>query len=189
MLILASQSKARRRLLKRLGLSFHVCPADLDESAIAARIKVPRRLVRRLAELKADAIASKFPHAVVIGSDQVLICEGKIFGKPGSVAGAIRQLKRFSGKRISLLTAVSIQGPDRRDSFVHETKMKFRKLSEAEIRAYVAVDRPLECAGSFRFESRGISLFDSIQTDDPTAIEGLPLIPLQRVLRRHLGLH
>jgi septum formation protein len=183
-LILASQSEARQRLLKRLGLSFEVQPAHLDEEAVAARISSPRRLVRRLAELKAATVASSHPKAIVIGSDQMLVCEGHIYGKPHTVEGACRQLARFSGKSISLLTAVCVTSPRKSGHvFVHETKMKFRKLTRQEIRAYVLADLPLECAGSFRFESRGIGLFDSIKTDDPTAIEGLPLIRLAKVLR------
>lgn len=186
-IVLASQSKARRRLLKRLGLSFVVKPSKVDESVVLSRLKNPRRLVRELSLLKARSVAAsmakRHPGAVVIGSDQVLVCSGRIFGKPGTEARARAQLRHFSGSRISLMTAFSVVQGAKSRSFVHETKMKFRVLSRKEISAYVRKDRPMECAGSFKFESFGVGLFDSIQTDDPTAIEGLPLIQLSKVLR------
>lgn len=182
-LILASQSKARRRLLKRLGLSFRVCPADVDEESIQRKIKQPRKLVRVLAEMKAQAVASRFPSDVIIGSDQMLVCGRKIFGKPHTEAQARAQLRQCAGKTISLFTAVCVTGPSGSESYVHETRMKFRRLTDVEIADYVRRDQPLDCAGSFKFESYGISLFDSVETDDPSAIEGLPLISLARVLR------
>jgi septum formation protein len=184
-LILASQSPARQRLLKRLGADFQICPAYLDEDKIAAQIREPRRLVRELSKLKAQAVLVKFPGSVVIGSDQVLIAPGgRIFGKPLTSARARGQLKACSGKVIELLTGVCVSSKAHGDKvFVHRTRMKFRKLSKQEIADYVKADLPLECSGSFKFESFGISLFDTIKTDDPTAIEGLPLLKLAQILR------
>jgi septum formation protein len=183
-LILASQSKARRRLLKRLGIKFLVRPAHLDEEAVARSIRRPRELVLELARQKAASISSRYPQDVVIGSDQVLVFKGRVYGKPGTESKAVRQLKEFSGQWIQLLTAVIIRGPAGEMSFVHETKMKFHSLSPKAVREYVRIDQPLDCAGSFKFECLGISLFEAVQTDDPTAIEGLPLLQVADALRR-----
>lgn len=197
-LILASQSPARRRLLKRLGLKFKSIAPSIDEKSFQKRIKSPKKLVHVLAEEKASVIAEKFPNAVVIGSDQMMVCRSRIFGKPKTVKAACEQLAYCSGKQIELLTAVSVQGPARaktkskntsprfEETFVHSTKMKFRKLSSTEIEAYVRLDLPLECAGSFMFEKHGASLFERVVTDDPTAIEGLPILHLNGILRRLL---
>ena len=188
-LVLASQSTARRRLLKRLapalGLEFKVMPAHIDEKAVERMIKDPRALVLELSKRKAWAVQEKRPGRVVIGSDQVLVCQGRIFGKPLTKEKACAQLRASSGKTLSLLTGVCvIDSAGREDSFVQETRLQFRKLSSQEITDYVEFDKPLDCAGSFKFESRGISLFEGVATDDPTAIEGLPLMRLSQALRR-----
>ena len=186
-IVLASQSSARKRLLKRLGLSFSTRPAHLDEAAVQRRIVQPRALVLELSKLKARAVANdlkgNLKKAIVIGGDQVLVCQGKIFGKPLTEKKACAQLAAMSGRTVRLMTGVCVRAADGREiAFVQETKMKVRKLSREEIAAYVAYDQPLECSGSFKFESRGISLFSSVSTDDPTAIEGLPLMHLWSAL-------
>ena len=187
-LILASESAARRRLLKRLGLKFKAIAPSIDESAFQKKIKSPQKLVRVLAEEKARAVAQRFPRAVVIGSDQMLVLGNKVFGKPITEENACKQLQMCSGKWITLITGVAILGTSKTgkpvaETFVHSTKMKFRKLSETEIKAYVRLDQPLWCAGSFMFEKRGISLFHRLETDDPSAIEGFPLLYVNEVLR------
>lgn len=182
-LILASESAARRRLLKRLGLKFKAVAPSIDESAFRKKIKSPKKLVRVLAEEKARAVATRYPNAVVIGSDQMLVCGTKIFGKPNTEANARAQLRACSGKWITIMTGVSIRGPHIKETFVHSTKMKFRKLSEPEIKDYVSLDQPLWCAGSFMFEKHGISLFHRVITDDPTAIEGFPVLYVNQILR------
>jgi septum formation protein len=184
-LILASQSPARQKLLKRLGVDFKICPAHLDEDKITKNISDPERVVRELSRLKARFVQLKFPHAVIIGSDQVLIApDGRIFGKPQTPARARAQLKACAGNEIELLTGVCVRSIIQGEKvFLHRTRMKFRKLSVREINAYVKADNPLECSGSFKFESFGISLFDYVRTDDPSAIEGLPLMRLGKLLR------
>ena len=191
-IVLASQSAARKRLLKRLGLSFTARPAHLNEAAVQKRIAHPRALVLELSKLKARAVASglkgSLKSAIVIGGDQVLVCQGKIFGKPGTEKKACAQLAAMSGQTVRLMTGVCVRASDGREiAFVHETKMKVRRLSREEIVAYVAYDQPLECSGSFKFESRGISLFSSVSTDDPTAIEGLPLMHLRAAIFKCLS--
>ena len=181
-IVLASSSEARKRLLKRLGLEFEVRPAHLDEESVQKRIPDPRKLVAELSRLKARTVTAD--GAFVIGSDQVLVCDGKIYGKPHTSAKACGQLAKFSGKQIELLTGCCIRTPEGRERvFVHKTAMKFRKLGAREIGEYVHADQPLECAGSFKFESLGIGLFESVKTDDPTAIEGLPLLRVHKILR------
>lgn len=184
-LILASQSTARRRLLKRLGLKFICRPANVDEDAAKRREPNPKRLTLELARLKAAVVADRYPNAVIIGGDQVLVCAGRIFGKPGTEAGAVRQLQEMSGKTVRLMTAVCVLDRGREvKAFVHQTSLKVRKLGRQEIREYVRADQPFDCAGSFKFEEQGITLFESVGTDDPTAIEGLPLLHLAKVLRK-----
>ncbi len=182
-LILASGSTARRALLARLGIPFEVIPADIDEAAMAG--EAPEALVTRLARGKAALIAAAHPHAVVIGSDQVAVFNGEAGSKPGTAAQARADLNRFSGQQITFLTGVNVQCPamNTEHAFVDRTDVVFRTLSNAEIERYVALDDPLACAGSFKIESLGPSLFDEVRSADPTALPGLPLIGLCRCLR------
>lgn len=189
-IILASQSPARKRLLKRLGYKFKTQPAYIDEDSFKA--KSPRALVQTLAREKARAIAAKNPRAIVIGSDQMLVLGRRIFGKPHTSKNAIRQLTACSGKTVELLTAVTLIVPSSTSTstsqtFLNVTRMTFRKLTQAEIVDYVKTDQPLECAGSFMFEKSGIRLFSAIDTSDPTAIEGLPTLELNQRLRHALN--
>lgn len=184
-LVLASRSEARRRLLKRLGFEFDVEAPGVDEGPFQKSIKDPRRLVATLAIEKARAVSEKRAGSYVIGSDQMMVCGTKVFGQPGTAAKARAQLKACSGKTIRVLTAVCVIAPDGEEcTFTQTTEMTFRRLTAAEIRDYVAKDRPVECAGSFKFESFGASLFRSVETDDPTAIEGLPILHVNAVLKR-----
>jgi septum formation protein len=182
-LILASSSPYRKALLERIGLPFEVCSPDTDEGPRPA--EPPAELVARLAREKAAAVARRFPQAVVIGSDQVAVHAGAIIGKPGTVERACRQLERFSGDTVDFLTAVSVQclesGLSRAATI--GTQVAFRPLSGSEIRRYVDLDQPLDCAGAFRSEAAGPTLLRSMQSSDPTAIIGLPLITVAAALR------
>jgi septum formation protein len=182
-LILASSSPYRKALLERIGLPFEVCSPDTDEDPRPA--EPPAELVARLAREKAAAVAHRFPQAVVIGSDQVAVHAGAIIGKPGTVEQACRQLERFSGDTVDFLTAVSVQclesGLSRAATI--GTQVAFRPLSGSEIRRYVDLDQPLDCAGAFRSEAAGPTLLRSMQSSDPTAIIGLPLITVAAALR------
>ena len=143
-------------------------------------------MAARLARLKAEAVASKYPHAVVIGSDQVALRGTEVLGKPGSVERCREQLQKSSGKEVVFLTAVHvIDGTGGRvESHVDRTVVKFRELSDAEIDRYIERDNPLDCAGGFKAESLGIALFDRIDSSDPTGLTGLPLSWLCGALRR-----
>jgi septum formation protein len=182
-LILASSSPYRKLLLDRLRLEFSVLAPAVDEFPLDQ--ESPQQTVVRLAREKALAVSARHPAAVVIGSDQLAVFEDRIIGKPGSCEKAVGQLKQFSGQQILFLTAVHVccsdSGFDRGEAV--NTEVKFRVLSDAEIRRYVALDQPLDCAGGFKSEASGISLLESMHSEDPTAIIGLPLIAVSRLLR------
>ncbi|MEM1411638.1 MAG: nucleoside triphosphate pyrophosphatase [Pseudomonadota bacterium] len=182
-LILASGSSSRSELLGRLGIPFEVVPADLDETPLAD--ETPTELVERLSREKARVVARQHPEALVIGSDQVAVFEGTPTGKPLSAKSARSALRRFSGETVVFLTGVCLlRAFDRSESYhLDRTTVQFRSLNDAEIARYVERDDPLHCAGSFKVESLGPSLFESIDSTDPTALPGLPLIRLSEQLR------
>lgn len=181
-IILASASPYRGELLSRLGLSFRQIATDIEESARAGESAA--EVARRLAAAKAEASAADCAGAVIIGSDQTLDCGGTLFGKPGGFDAARRQLLRLSGDSARFYTAVAVldarSGRWMEDMAI--TEVKFRTLAEAEIERYLLRETPYDCAGSFKAEGLGISLFDAVHSDDPTALIGLPLIRLRRLL-------
>jgi septum formation protein len=182
-LILASTSVYRRELLARLQLPFEVRRPQVDESLLSAEGPVQR--AERLALAKAEAIAALAPDAVVIGADQVAACEERILDKPGNAATARVQLRLQSGRVVQFYSAVAVIWRERTytDCFMDRTSVALRALSDLEIEAYIAADEPFDCAGSLRSESLGVSLCESIVTNDPTALIGLPLIRLAASLR------
>jgi len=182
-LVLASSSRYRRELLGRLTSQFSWLAPDVDESPRPG--EAPAALAARLAALKAAAIATGRPDAVVIGSDQVAALGERVLGKPGTAARAMAQLAGCSGHTVVFHTAVVILAPGGVGPRTHvdRTEAEFRMLSEEEIHRYVQQDQPLDCAGSFRAESLGISLFTALRTSDPSAIQGLPLIWVSAALR------
>lgn len=180
-LILASTSPFRRQLLDRLKLSFTVEAPGFTE-AVAGTMP-PHALVRHNTLGKAQSVAAQHPHACVIASDQVAVCGDTVLGKPGSKRQACRQLSMLSGRTVEFLTGLAITAPD---NHIYETvpyRVVFRTLTPSEISTYVELDRPLHCAGSFKAESLGISLFERMEGEDPTALIGLPLIRLSSHLR------
>jgi septum formation protein len=183
-LILASTSVYRRSLLERLGIPFAALPPGTPEDTIAGELPTDRAL--RLAVAKAQAIASRRPDAVVIGSDQVAAVDSKILDKPGDAARCRAQLAAASGSSARFHTACAVIAPQAGVRMVHidTTTVFFRSLSDEEIERYVERERPFDCAGGFRAEGLGISLFESIESRDPTALIGLPLIWLACALRR-----
>ncbi|NHA14296.1 nucleoside triphosphate pyrophosphatase [Thioalkalivibrio sp. XN279] len=184
-LVLASASPYRRALLERLGLPFRQRSADIDETP--RRGESPADLVMRLARSKAQAVASTATDAIVIGSDQVAVRGDDILGKPGNADEAMAQLARSAGRHVEFLTGVCILAPGRADEpeeHIDITRVVFRPLEAGEIRRYVEVERPLDCAGSFRAEGLGIALFERIDSQDPTGLIGLPLIWVAQALRR-----
>lgn len=180
-LILASTSRYRRELLERLRLPFHVARPEVDESPVAG--EAPRGLAQRLARAKAAAISALQPEAWVIGSDQVAALDAQPLGKPGTRENALAQLGAMSGREIRFHTALCLMRGDACLEAMDTTTVKFRVLQSEEIERYVDAEQPLDCAGSFKSEGLGITLFEAIDSQDPTALVGLPLIPLSRMLR------
>ncbi|MCB9610932.1 MAG: septum formation protein Maf [Sandaracinus sp.] len=183
-LVLGSTSRYRHELLARLGIPFDAVAPDVDEEAVQRSGAEPDRVALRLAVAKAASAASRRSDAFVIGSDQVVDLEGEILGKPGDEASAREQLGRLAGRTHRLVTALALRAPDgtlRTHVDVH--RMTLRSLGAAEIERYVAADQPLDCCGSYKIESLGIALFERIEGEDFTAIPGLPLIALGRLLR------
>jgi septum formation protein len=186
-LILASTSRYRQQLLERLGLAFSCVAPGVDETPHPNERAA--MLVARLARSKAAAVAARQPSAWVIGSDQVAVQVDdagteSIFGKPGTDARCIEQLQSCSGRTIEFLTAVAVmRQAGELTEFVDSTRVRFRKLDLATIRRYVAKENPLDCAGGFKSEGLGITLCESIDSTDPNALIGLPLIRLSETLR------
>ena len=183
-IVLASSSPYRARLLGQLQIAFEQLAPAIDESRRPAERGAD--YVCRLAREKAAAVAVQRPDCIVIGSDQCSECRGRILGKPGSIERAIEQLSEAAGQWVTLSTAVAVHDPDSGRSEVAQvpTRVKFRQLERSAIERYVHSDRPLDCAGAFRVEGLGISLFERIHGDDPNALIGLPLIALNRLLGR-----
>ena len=183
-LILASTSPYRRRLLERLRLPFTCIDPEIEESLQDG--ESPKARACRLATEKALLAAEMLQdEAIVIGSDQVACLGSEILHKPGTPEAAIAQLTASSGQTVQFWTGVSLwtslgEAPTQR---VVPCEVKIRELNADEISRYVALDQPLDCAGSFKWESLGITLFEAMRTDDPTALEGLPLIALSELLR------
>jgi septum formation protein len=169
-LVLASTSVHRKQLLERLGIPFTVAAPNVDESP-----------------LPGESVARRQTNALVIGSDQLAMCGRDVLGKPGSGDRAMAQLKSLSGHRVVFNTAVHIMLSDSgtNEGHLDVTTVHFRRLGDEEIRRYVARDKPYDSAGGFKVEALGISLFDKVDTHDPTALVGLPLIWLASALRKH----
>lgn len=181
-LILASTSRYRRELLERLRLPFHVARPDVDETPLAG--EAPPALALRLARAKALAIAAQHPESWIIGSDQVAALESQALGKPGTRENAISQLNSMSGREIRFHTAVCLARGETVLEALDTTLVRFRSLEADEIIRYVDAEQPLDCAGSFKSEGLGIVLFEQIESHDPTALVGLPLIALSKMLRK-----
>ncbi|MBL8753324.1 MAG: septum formation protein Maf [Planctomycetes bacterium] len=182
-LVLASTSTYRRLLLERLRLPFRCERPGVDEDAVKRSGLAPLAVVQELARQKARAVAARCPDAIVVGSDQAAVVDGTILDKPGTVAAAHAQLGRLAGRTHTLLTAVAVVHPGGEREFVDTTTLTMRPLHTREIERYVAAESPLDCAGSYKIEGLGITLFTRIDSDDHTAIVGLPLLALAQVLR------
>jgi septum formation protein len=182
-LVLASSSPYRRRLLARLQIPFRCLTPNVDETPTAS--ENARSLSLRLAHAKAAAISERHSEALVLASDQTADLDGLVFGKPGDAGRARAQLLACSGKRMLFHTAVVLRrAADVVGEAIVVTEVRLRVLESEEIDRYLEIDEPYDCAGSFRWEGIGIALFDSLRSDDPTALEGLPLITVATMLRR-----
>lgn len=181
-LILASTSRYRRELLQRLRLPFDCVSPGIDEVQQAA--ESVESMTARLAEAKARAVASRHPDALVIGCDQAASLAGRALGKPHGRERAIEQLQACSGLPVTFHTAICLRAPNGGESGAMDTtRVLFRALLRDEVERYVDAEQPFDCAGSFKCEGLGISLFERIDSEDPTGLIGLPLIALCRLLR------
>lgn len=182
-LVLGSTSRYRSELLQRLGLPFEAVAPNVDETP--APNELPRDLAVRLALAKARDVADRFPDAVVIGSDQVADLGGKPLGKPLTHERATVQLQQMRGKEVIFQTAVAVvrraTGFERCE--LAQVRVRFRQLSDDEIERYLRTEQPYDCAGSAKSEGLGIALLERIDSDDPTALVGLPLIRTCQLLR------
>ena len=183
-LVLASTSPYRKQLLERLGLAFEQKAPPCDEAALKD-IPYPGAagLARLLATAKVNSLISECALDTIIGGDQVVEMDGRVLEKPGTVEKAIEQLVELSGRSHRLATAVAVWDEGRLNTHVDITTLTMRPLDLSAIQRYVAADQPLDCAGSYKLEARGITLFERIETADYTAIIGLPLMALTSMLR------
>ncbi|WP_251359910.1 nucleoside triphosphate pyrophosphatase [Kangiella sp. TOML190] len=180
--ILASSSKYRKELLSRILEDFTCISPNIDETPFPD--EEPIEHVARLAEQKALAVAVKEPNAIVIGSDQICVLDGQILGKPGNQENTIKQLTACSGKSVYFYTSLCVtKGVDEPSNItVVTTKVTFRDLAQTQIKSYIKRENPIDCAGSFKCEGLGIALFEAIESKDPTALIGLPLIEVAKQL-------
>jgi septum formation protein len=181
-IILASTSPYRKRLLERLGVAFHCVPPDIDESPLHG--ESPEAMASRLAQAKAQAIADIHPKSLVIGSDQVASLDGGVMGKPGNHEAAAAHLRASSGREVKFYTGLALVCSERQLQRTHVELFSayFRSLTEQQIHDYLQREQPLDCAGSFKVEGLGIALFTGLQGNDPSSLEGLPLIALVSLL-------
>ena len=177
-IVLASTSPFRRELLERLGLPFETADPATDETTLPG--ETPEASALRLSEAKARAVAPRYPEALIIGSDQVAVLDGEIFGKPGSHERAVRQLQILRGRRVNFYTGLCLFDARTGKARVRgiPTQVTFRDLSDAEIESYLRRERPYNCAGAAKSEGLGIALITKMEGDDPNALIGLPLIAL-----------
>ena len=179
-IVLASTSPYRRELLQRLRLPFQAVAPLVDETPQPG--EAAPALAVRLARAKAHAVSARMPGALVIGSDQVALCNDQLLGKPGNFARAVEQLRLMSGRDVSFHTAVAVTNGERTEHETVVTHCSLRTLSESDIEHYLHAEQPFDTAGSAKAESLGIALMQRIQSDDPTALIGLPLIAVTRML-------
>jgi len=182
-LILGSSSPFRAELLNKLGLNFIASSPDIDESAL--NDETADQLVQRLSEQKALKIAESHPDALIIGSDQVALLDGEILGKPRNHDNAVKQLTAASGKTVRFLTGLALLNSktNQLQSLVETFEVSFKTLSASQIEFYLQQEKPYQCAGSFKSEGFGISLFSKLKGEDPNSLIGLPLIRLIDLLK------
>lgn len=184
LIVLASSSRYRRELLSRFLTEYQTVSPGVDESLEHAGD--PGDLARRLARKKAEDVAADYRRAVVIGADQVAVLDQQVLGKPGGHQKAVEQLLAASGKSVIFLTAICVLDPVDRNRYEHidRTEVRFRRFDRRLAETYLRHDEPYDCAGSFKIEGAGFVLFESVRTDDPTALMGLPMIWLAATLRK-----
>ncbi len=181
-IILASSSVYRREILKKLQLDFECTSSHIDESPLP--YEAAQALATRLSIAKAHAITDQYPNHLIIGSDQVAACNGELIGKPGNRENAARQLKTQSGQAVAFYSGICLLNSASGEFFTDMDccTVHFKKLTDQQIQRYLSIDKPFDCAGSFKSEGYGITLLDRMEGEDPNALIGLPLIKLVKLL-------
>lgn len=184
-LVLGSTSPFRKSILEKLNLPFECAKPNVDETPL--KNETPQALVERLAIEKAKAVANEFPNALIIGSDQVAVCDGEILGKPHTFDNGVKQLTKFSNKAVTFYTGLCVfdSASNTIKSLVEPFIVHFNELSPSDITSYLKAEQPYNCAGSFKSEGLGICLFKKLEGDDPNTLIGLPLIKLVALLKQH----
>ena len=184
-IVLGSTSPFRKVLLEKLNLPFECAKPNIDETVQVD--EAPQALVKRLAKEKAKAVTSEFPNALIIGSDQVAVCDNEILGKPHNFENAIKQLTKFSDKAVTFYTGLCVYDSktEKVTALVEPFTVHFNKLTITEITNYLNAEQPYNCAGSFKSEGLGICLFKKLEGDDPNTLIGLPLIKLVSLFKQH----
>ena len=187
-IVLASTSVFRKMLLEKLAVEFSTGSPEIDESALAN--ESPQELVKRLSVAKAEALSEVYPDNLIIGSDQVACIDDEILGKPGNFENALVQLRKASGKVVTFYTSLTLlnSATGHTQTLCEPFKVYFRKLDDDQITRYLMHEQPYNCAGSFKSEGFGISLFEKLEGDDPNTLIGLPLIQLIKMLDNE-GVH
>jgi septum formation protein len=188
-LILASTSPYRASLLKKTGVPFECVRPRINEDALKNELLksniTPGELAKRLSEAKGQSVSATAPDSVVISGDQLAEIDGEILGKPGDFQHALQQLKKLRGRTHRLLTAVTVFGPHKFETHLSVTELLMRPLKDDELSRYLEKDKPYDCAGSYKIEEGGISLFQSIECEDFTSIQGIPMIWLCNKLKEY----
>ncbi len=184
-IVLGSTSPYRKVLLEKLNIKFECAKPNIDETPLEG--ESPEALVERLAIEKAQVVAQDYPNALIIGSDQVAVCDNQILGKPHNFDNAVKQLTKFSNKAVTFQTGLCVFDSANKKSFslVEPFNVHFKDLSEWEIVNYLHAEQPYNCAGSFKSEGLGICLFEKLAGDDPNTLIGLPLIRLVNLFKQH----
>lgn len=183
-LILASQSPYRKALLEQLSLRFEAHRPEVDEEELKQTGPTEIfELTRFLAFHKAQSLRARFPEAVILGSDQIAEVDGQRLDKPGTRERAVEQLRKLRGRTHRLVTSLVVAAPSQVQTFTDITSLHMRALSDAEIEAYLDVDTPFDCAGAYKIERGGMALLESLKSEDPSAIQGLPILSLSQALR------
>ena len=184
-LVLGSTSPFRKSILEKLNLPFECAKPNIDETALTN--ETPQALVERLAIEKAKAVANQFPDALIIGSDQVAVCDGEILGKPHNFDNGVKQLTKFSNKSVTFFTGLCVynSATNETTALIEPFIVHFNTLSQSDIENYLHAEQPYNCAGSFKSEGLGICLFKKLEGGDPNSLIGLPLIKLVELLKQH----
>ena len=181
-IILASTSKYRKAQLKNFGLTFDTCSPKIDEEELKKNKLEPKHLVEYLAREKALSVQSDYPEDIVIGCDQMAVIGSHILDKPGTVERAVEQLSSLNDRTHELLTSICVVHKDRKLIHTDITQLRLKFLTEEQIRNYVNFDNPIDCAGSYKIEKSGLALFEKIESNDFSAIQGVPLMALSQIL-------